>query len=179
MAAEPPAPDPRVIAAYLDDVELELDAARRLVADPPNRFAAFHLQQASEGAARPRPIGDRRHRRCAASGKGGGGWHSGDPAVARPRWSHPPSSALPRNGAGGTGGGDRVFKPLADPHRERPTVALGEFSRKICDLLTFKSTHGENIKARRMGSGHREDPGAATGVAEAGTCDHLYISSPA
>jgi HEPN domain-containing protein len=48
MAAEPPAPDPRVIAAYLDDVDLELDAARRLVADPPNRFAAFHLQQASE-----------------------------------------------------------------------------------------------------------------------------------
>jgi HEPN domain-containing protein len=48
MAAEPPVPDPRVIAAYLDDVDLELDAARRLVADPPNRFAAFHLQQASE-----------------------------------------------------------------------------------------------------------------------------------
>jgi len=48
MAAEPPAPDPRVIAAYLDDVDLELDAARRLVVDPPNRFAAFHLQQASE-----------------------------------------------------------------------------------------------------------------------------------
>ena len=48
MAAEPPAPDPRVIAAYLDDVDLEVDAARRLVADPPNRFAAFHLQQASE-----------------------------------------------------------------------------------------------------------------------------------
>lgn len=48
MAAERPAPDPRVIAAYLDDVDLEVDAARRLVADPPNRFAAFHLQQASE-----------------------------------------------------------------------------------------------------------------------------------
>ena len=48
MAAEPPVPDPRVIAAYLDDVDLELDAARRLVVDPPNRFAAFHLQQASE-----------------------------------------------------------------------------------------------------------------------------------
>ena len=50
MAAEPPAPDLRVIAAYVDDVdlELELDAARRLVAKPPNRFAAFHLQQASE-----------------------------------------------------------------------------------------------------------------------------------
>jgi hypothetical protein len=44
MAAEPPVPDPRVIAAYLDDVDLELDAARRLVAEPPNRFAAFHLQ---------------------------------------------------------------------------------------------------------------------------------------
>ena len=47
MAADPPKPDPRVIAAYLDDVELELDAARRLL-DPPNRFAAFHLQQAAE-----------------------------------------------------------------------------------------------------------------------------------
>jgi len=29
-------------------VELELDAVRRLIADPPNRFAAFHLQQAAE-----------------------------------------------------------------------------------------------------------------------------------
>lgn len=48
MPAEPPKPDPRVIGAYLDDVDLELDAARRLVADPPNRFAAFHLQQAAE-----------------------------------------------------------------------------------------------------------------------------------
>ena len=48
MAADPPTPDPRVIAAYLDDVDLELDAARRLVEDPPNRFAAFHLQQAAE-----------------------------------------------------------------------------------------------------------------------------------
>jgi HEPN domain-containing protein len=47
MAAEPPKQDLRVIAAYLDDVELELDAARRLIADPPNRFAAFHLQQAA------------------------------------------------------------------------------------------------------------------------------------
>jgi len=44
MAAE----DPRVIAAYLDDVDLELDAAKRLIAEPPNRFAAFHLQQAAE-----------------------------------------------------------------------------------------------------------------------------------
>jgi len=48
MAVDPPAPDPRVIAAYLDDVDLELDAARRLIVDPPNRLAAFHLQQASE-----------------------------------------------------------------------------------------------------------------------------------
>lgn len=38
----------RVIAAYLDDVDLELDAARRLIADPPNRLAAFHLQQGAE-----------------------------------------------------------------------------------------------------------------------------------
>jgi len=48
MAADPPSADPRVIAAYLDDVDLELDAVKRLVADPPNRFAAFHLQQAAE-----------------------------------------------------------------------------------------------------------------------------------
>ena len=47
MAADPPRSDPRVIVAYLDDVELELDAARRLL-DPPNRLAAFHLQQAAE-----------------------------------------------------------------------------------------------------------------------------------
>jgi HEPN domain-containing protein len=48
MAADPPKPDSRVIGAYLDDVDLELDAAKRLVADPPNRFAAFHLEQAAE-----------------------------------------------------------------------------------------------------------------------------------
>ena len=48
MADERPQPDPRVIAAYLDDVDLELDAAKRLIADPPNRFAAFHLEQAAE-----------------------------------------------------------------------------------------------------------------------------------
>jgi len=29
-------------------VDLDLDAAKRLIADPPNRFAAFHLQQAAE-----------------------------------------------------------------------------------------------------------------------------------
>jgi len=43
-----PKPDPRVIAAYLDDADLDLDAAKRLIADPPNRLAAFHLQQAAE-----------------------------------------------------------------------------------------------------------------------------------
>jgi len=48
MAADPPKEDPRVIAAYLDDVDLDLDAAKRLIADPPNRLAAFHLQQAAE-----------------------------------------------------------------------------------------------------------------------------------
>jgi len=48
MAADPPKQDPRVIAAYLDDVDLDLDAAKRLIADPPNRLAAFHLQQAAE-----------------------------------------------------------------------------------------------------------------------------------
>ena len=48
MAHDAPKPDPRVIAAYLDDVDLELEAARRLAADPPNRFAAFHVEQAAE-----------------------------------------------------------------------------------------------------------------------------------
>jgi HEPN domain-containing protein len=48
MAADRPRIDQRVIAAFLDDVDLELDAAARLIADPPNRFAAFHLQQAAE-----------------------------------------------------------------------------------------------------------------------------------
>jgi hypothetical protein len=57
MAADPPKPDPRVIAAYLDDVELELDAAKRLIADPPNRFAAFHLQQAAEKLVKAVPLG--------------------------------------------------------------------------------------------------------------------------
>ncbi|HEX3476793.1 MAG TPA: HEPN domain-containing protein [Kofleriaceae bacterium] len=37
-----------MIGAFLDDVDVELDAARRLIADPPNRLAAFHLQQAGE-----------------------------------------------------------------------------------------------------------------------------------
>jgi hypothetical protein len=32
MATDPPKQDPRVIAAYLDDVDLDLDAARRLTA---------------------------------------------------------------------------------------------------------------------------------------------------
>lgn len=48
MPAEVPKPDPIVIAAYLDDVDGELEAARRLAEDPPSRFAAFHLQQAAE-----------------------------------------------------------------------------------------------------------------------------------
>lgn len=48
MAADPPKEALRVISAYLDDVDLDLDAAKRLIADPPNRFAAFHLQQAAE-----------------------------------------------------------------------------------------------------------------------------------
>jgi HEPN domain-containing protein len=48
MVADPPKADPRVVSAYLDDVELDLDAAKRLIVDPPNRFAAFHLQQAAE-----------------------------------------------------------------------------------------------------------------------------------
>ena len=48
MAVDPLKGDSRVIAAYLDDVDLDLDAARRLIAAPPNRLAAFHLQQAAE-----------------------------------------------------------------------------------------------------------------------------------
>jgi hypothetical protein len=48
MPAEPPKPDPIVIVAYLDDVDGELEAARRLSEAPPSRFAAFHLQQAAE-----------------------------------------------------------------------------------------------------------------------------------
>jgi HEPN domain-containing protein len=43
-----PRVDLRVVAAYLDDADLGLDAARRLIADPPNRLAGFHLQQAAE-----------------------------------------------------------------------------------------------------------------------------------
>ena len=48
MPAELPRPDPIVIVAYLDDVDGELEAARRLSEAPPSRFAAFHLQQAAE-----------------------------------------------------------------------------------------------------------------------------------
>jgi hypothetical protein len=55
MAGDPPRPDPRVIAAYLDDVDLELDAAMRLVADPPDRFAAFHLAASRREARHDEP----------------------------------------------------------------------------------------------------------------------------
>jgi HEPN domain-containing protein len=48
MASDRRNEDPRVLVAYLDDAELDMDAARRLSADPPNRLAAFHLQQAAE-----------------------------------------------------------------------------------------------------------------------------------
>jgi HEPN domain-containing protein len=48
MPSDPAKNSLRVIAAYLDDVDLELDAALRLIADPSNRLAAFHLQQAAE-----------------------------------------------------------------------------------------------------------------------------------
>ena len=48
MPADVPKPDPIVIRAYLDDVDGELEAARRLSENPPSRFAAFHLQQAAE-----------------------------------------------------------------------------------------------------------------------------------
>jgi HEPN domain-containing protein len=46
--ADPSRPDLRVVAAYLDEVDVELDAVKRLAADPPNRLAAFHLQQGAE-----------------------------------------------------------------------------------------------------------------------------------
>jgi HEPN domain-containing protein len=45
---ESPRRDQGVIAAYLEEVAEDLDAARRLLEPPPNRFAAFHLQQAAE-----------------------------------------------------------------------------------------------------------------------------------
>lgn len=48
MPADLPKPDPIVISAYLDDVDSELEAATRLMAEPVSRFAAFHLQQAAE-----------------------------------------------------------------------------------------------------------------------------------
>ena len=48
MPADPAKNSLRVIAAYLDDVDVDLDAGRRLVAEPANRMAAFHLQQAAE-----------------------------------------------------------------------------------------------------------------------------------
>ena len=46
--ATDPNEDRRVIVAYLDDADLDRDAAKRLMADPPNRLAAFHVQQAAE-----------------------------------------------------------------------------------------------------------------------------------
>jgi|1185.fasta_scaffold195988_2 HEPN domain-containing protein len=48
MAADSSHIDHRVIAAFLDDVDFELEAVARLNVDPPSRFAAFHLQQAAE-----------------------------------------------------------------------------------------------------------------------------------
>lgn len=42
------AADPRVIAGYLNEVEGELDAFRRLLVPPVNRLAPYHLQQAAE-----------------------------------------------------------------------------------------------------------------------------------
>jgi HEPN domain-containing protein len=48
MPSDPAKNSLRVIAAYLDDVDVDLDAGRRLIAEPANRMAAFHLQQAAE-----------------------------------------------------------------------------------------------------------------------------------
>lgn len=38
----------RVVEGYLKAAEEEIDAARRLMRPPPNRLAAYHLQQAAE-----------------------------------------------------------------------------------------------------------------------------------
>jgi hypothetical protein len=38
MAADSPSEQARVIAAYLDDVDLELDAAKRLIAEADRKF---------------------------------------------------------------------------------------------------------------------------------------------
>src|SRR5258708_37876833 len=46
MAGDKPARKP--IRKLLDAANLDLDAARRLLADPPNVLAANHLQQAAE-----------------------------------------------------------------------------------------------------------------------------------
>lgn len=40
-------PNP-VVTGYLEEVDAELDAVARLMTPPPNRLAAFHLQQAAE-----------------------------------------------------------------------------------------------------------------------------------
>jgi hypothetical protein len=65
--------------------------------------------------------------------------------------------ALPSAGsasARSTGGGNRVLKPLADPHRERSTVALGDrLVQLIADLQRdpmtrsagFSGTHARSI----------------------------------
>lgn len=48
------------------------------------------------------------------------------------------TSALPSAGPAGarsTGGGDRVLKPLADPHRKRPTIVLREFGDRLIQLV--------------------------------------------
>jgi hypothetical protein len=47
MAAEAK-PDRNVVAAYLDEVEGELDAVKRLLVPPPSRCAVYHLEQAGE-----------------------------------------------------------------------------------------------------------------------------------
>jgi len=70
MTADSSKPDPRVIAAYLDDVELELDAAKRLVAlaeelpqDDPWRSKFRVLEPLSSYATTyryPSPMGKRK-----------------------------------------------------------------------------------------------------------------------
>lgn len=50
MSGEPPGT--RMVRAYLDDAERDLDGAVRLLVPPPNRLAAYHLQQAAEKLAK-------------------------------------------------------------------------------------------------------------------------------
>jgi hypothetical protein len=86
----------------------------------------------------------RLRRRTCASGvvhHEGRPWRSGaDPVIAAGQPTSRVASTLPSArsaGARGTGGGDRVLKPLADPHRERPAIVLGELEDRSCSAAAF------------------------------------------